>query len=399
LGQKVPEAYREAYRVDDKAYRAYTLPHTPEECPCCRIRSEAWEKLRAEFEMIETESDRVGSENKSIVDHLADTLKSSELTREEAKRLVHLVESRVRGEDNPARKEEHDPDECPGCRARWAVYRKMEEEEREAARSAEGPTSIGRPGYGELTAGEQGLPFMPYPTEEPNGKESADPEDAGQTYFDLGALQERGEVASFSEGDGSGVVILTMERGQAATEGEDGKRYPWKEWVASGCSVSRHVSKDDPDPSEMVPGCSCREWVEAGGPSSWLPVCPDAEEHIASFGFMSGTDPDPEARHCSSCECDACHLEPVDPLLGGESNECLLTPVPAEPVVHTPLACPCGSDHSRVGDREFFDGVGPGGHDDTFHPVSDEARERELVRRTIADGRYDFPDVRDEFPE
>jgi hypothetical protein len=65
-------------------------------------------------------------------------------------------------------------------------------------------------------------------------------------------------------------------------------------------------------------------------------------------------------------------------------------------VVHTPLNCPCGSDHSRVGDREFIDGegrlrfpgyalcekcgawtnrFGPGGHDDESHPVSEELSE------------------------
>jgi hypothetical protein len=285
LGQKLPDAYKEAYRVDDKAYKAYTLPHTPAECPCCRVRSEAWEKLRAEFERIETEADLA--------------------------------------EGNPARKEEHDPEECPGCQAYRAEYRKMEEE-REAARKLQ----------------EQGLPFMPYPTDEPNSKENDTPEDdaqtsfnLGQTYFDLGMLQERGEVAEVapsSEGEG----ISSEERaeiGEAVrgrpgpglatcpycgeecnldrhacgpvgfsvetVRGKGGKRYPWKAWVASGCPVLHHVSKDDPEAGAVCQVDGKLFHRRGGGTKEPDPI---------GIGFMPGTDPDPV---------------PGGTLLGGDANE------------------------------------------------------------------------------
>jgi hypothetical protein len=47
-----------------------------------------------------------------------------------------------------------------------------------------------------------------------------------------------------------------------------------------------------------------------------------------------------------------CHRVPKREgrLLGGEVNE--------RPLSHTPTDCPCGRDHSRVGDRVFIDAEG-----------------------------------------
>jgi hypothetical protein len=317
-GQRLPEAYRAGSKEYDEVYKAFSTPHAFSECPCCRARVDAWEKIRSEAEP-------VGSGNRTIAEHLAALLESAELTRGEAERLMDLVESRVRGDGNPAHKEEHDVGECPNCQARWEKYRQMEEEDWAGVRSTEEEGRSEGPASSRLDVG---------PSEEGHLL-SAGSDDAGHIHFDLGALQQRGEIA---------------EVAPAA-----GRPSGWKPVEPPACTCGEeHLSAPAPLPGGTLLGGDANERPLSDGERA-----EEVAERLARRHVVGGAgQPTAPGEDELQDEEDRSHM--VAPRYHSPECEYRLR-VPGG-------ACTCMKQCSRCG--AWSNRFGPGGHDDELHPCT-----------------------------